>query len=139
MKLRLLLATALLASLILPVVGAAPPQPQPPVWACTTLHVGPHCGNGAIVCYGSPTSVPFCVKNPCGPDFAYCFAIQDPAATQCTEFVGTGAAGAGCTVDGRPVGPVATCDTCLVLFYVACTEGTEGVRCWDNGGLIAWP
>jgi hypothetical protein len=148
--------------LIAPAADAAP-------YACTDA-VTPSCGG--LVCVGSTTSVPTCVRDPCRiahcvtlvrlyciegqncpsgelacalPDTAQicvtdpcyttaCFPAAHPwtGSAQCTVLVGSGAAGGVCEVNGKPIGPIQTCDTCAVLFYEVCTAGTEGVECWSG-------
>lgn len=64
-----------------------------------------------------------------------CVPDAPPESVQCWVVVGTGAAGAVCWSDDAQIGPIATCQYCLVLYSVTCTAGTEEVRCWDNGGV----
>lgn len=92
---------------------------------------GSSCGeSGMLVCVNTQPKP--CVPDPCAT--ANCFnANSAPEHAQCTALVGSGAAAAGCVVNGKNVGPIATCQYCMVLFYEACTVGTEGTSCWSHG------
>jgi hypothetical protein len=86
------------------------------------------CGDGDDVCVWAGTWAPWCQDIP----GITCSQAVCGASAQCVLFVGSGAAGVVCFVDGQQVGPIATCDACTVLFYVACSVGTEEVRCWSS-------
>jgi hypothetical protein len=86
--------------------------------------LGESCYGNGFVCVGFSYEVPFCVPGPCETPWFGC-AMQAHSAS-CTEVAGVGFAGAVCTVDGKQVGPVATCDACNPLVVVRCTETTDG-------------
>ncbi len=128
MKLPHFALLALAALTLTPLAGAAPSF-GPLVGGCNQVTV-PSCQG--IVCVGLSYQVPFCVPNPCETPYFEC-ATQTQSAT-CTEVIASGAAAAVCTVDGKQIGPIATCEACYPLFAVWCTESTTGklIACSNN-------
>lgn len=124
--LKLALA-ATLALLFVPFAAAQPPTPGPLVGVCVAGVTSSACYDHGLVCVGISQQIPFCVHSPCDSPYISCdVAVSPPPSVSCTEVVGIGFVGAVCTVNGKQVGPIATCDACLPILVLRCTETTDG-------------
>jgi hypothetical protein len=103
------------ASLLIVAVPAANAKPNVPVWTCTSLRDST-CHS--LFCFAISEQVPNCLP--------VTTTSGIPPSATCAEVIGPGPIAAACWVNGREVGPVATCEYCYPAFAVTCVEGTDG-------------